>query len=194
MPRHLPFCLWYNLAMGIPAHPILPKPLLIKGFRTALAGVLLLLGPGIGTVQADLGDIPLINQLQGTSVFNLNFTQPGANQQVAVFLVNSNDPDGFSVTFTFSNLGRFGAGNNSFAMTTFVLNGIDGTLGAGLAAPVNQSFTLDGGGSWTWSPGNSPTTETVNYLVEIKVGWADQSSSLAGLYRETINAVITGGP
>jgi hypothetical protein len=180
--------------MGIPAHRILPKPLRYKRLRKTLAGVLLLLGPGMGMAQADLGDIPLVNQLQGTSVFNLNFTQPGAGQQVAVFLVNSNDPDGFSVTFTFSNLGRFGSGGNSFAMSTFVLNGIDGTLGAGLTAPANQSFTLDGSGSWTWSPGNSPTTETVNYLIEIKVNWTDQSSSLAGLYRETINAVITGGP
>lgn len=194
MPRHLLFCLWYNRAMGILAHRILSKPLRNKRLRKALGCVLFFLGSGMGVVRADLGDLPLVNQLQGISVFNLNFTQPGSGQQVAVFLVNSNDPDGFSVNFTFSNLGRFGSGGNSFAMSTFVLNGIDGTLGSGLAVPTNQSFTLDGSGTWTWSPGNSPTTETVNYLIEIKVSWTDQSSSLAGLYRETINAVITGGP
>lgn len=162
--------------------------------RSLWLGALLFFGIGLAEPDAALGDLPLVNTLQGTSSFNLNFSQASANQQIALFLINSNDPNGFSVTFTFANKGAFAAGGRSFSMASIVLDRVSGTLGSGLTEPLDEPVTLDPAGTWTWSPGNSPTTETVNYIIEIKVTWPDPSPGLAGLYLESINAVITGGP
>jgi len=162
--------------------------------RSICLGALFVIAAALSEAKAALGDLPLVNNLQGTSTFNLNFSQASANQQIALFLINSNDPSGFSVTFTFANKGAFAAGSRNFSMASIVLDRVSGTLGSGLTEPVDELITLDAGGAWTWSPGNSPTTETVNYIIEIKVTWPDPSPGLAGLYLESINAVITGGP
>lgn len=148
---------------------------------------------GLGRSVAALGDLPLTNTVQTTSVINLNFTAAGTHQQVALILVNSNDPAGFHVTFTFQNQGNFTVGARSFPMTNIVLNRINGTLGGGLVEPVNMPITLDGAGIWTWSPG-VPTTETEAYLMEIAVDWTDPSSGLAGFYQERITCTIASGP
>lgn len=149
--------------------------------------------PGLGLAVAALGDLPLTNTVQTTSVINLNFTAAGTHQQVALILVNSNDPAGFHVTFTFQNRGNFTVGARSFPMSNIVLNGLSGTLGGGLAPPANMPVTLDGAGTWSWSPG-VPTTETDAYLLEIAVDWANPSGGLAGFYQERISCTIASGP
>lgn len=148
----------------------------------------------LGRSHAALGDLPLVNTIIGTGNYTLDFGSPGSNQRIAAFNVNSNDPQGFKVTFTFANLGKFQAGGLEVVITAIKLNGLTGTLGSGLAAPTNEVMTLDGGGSWIWTPGSSPTTETVNYLVEVKVDWGANANAMAGLYLENLNAVIVGGP
>jgi len=142
---------------------------------------------------AALGDFPAINTIQATSTFNHGFNQAQTNAQLVLFLVNSNTTTGFTVTFTFANKGKFKAGTAEFNITGLVLDDYGGTLGTGLTVPVNEVITLDGAGVWVWSPGNTPTTETVNYLVEIKGSWADHSTALSGFYYESISAVIAVG-
>jgi hypothetical protein len=161
-------------------------------FKVLLTSLVLAGTLGPGRLLAALGDIPVINTVQGTSTINLNFAAPGAHQQIGLFLINSNDSTGFHITFTFTNNGNFKSGARQFAMTSLVLNKISGTLGGGLTQPVNLPITLSGG-SWTWSPG-VPTTETDNYLVEIAVSWTDQASGIAGFYQEKITAIIASGP
>ncbi len=145
--------------------------------------------------SADLGDTPLINTYQGTSNINLNFTSSGTHQQIALFLISSNDPAGFHVTFTFQNKGFFKVGSRQFAMTSIVLNKVSGTLGTGLTEPANMPITLDGAGAWTWHPTPpAPTTETDGYLVEIAVDWANPATGLAGFYQERITCSVASGP
>ncbi|GEM_PF-1175972 len=155
-----------------------------------------ILGPS--RTFALLGDIPTVNTVQGTSNINLNFSTAASNQQIGLFLVNSNDSTGFHITFTFQNKGFFKVGTHQFVMTNLVLNkvaGSGGALGGGLTEPVNVPIVLDGAGSWTWSPcPPAPTTETDSYFIEIKADWADPASGIAGFYKEKINAVIVSGP
>jgi hypothetical protein len=146
------------------------------------------------TTWALLGDLPAVNSAQGTSVINLNFGTPGSNQQIALFLINSNTVAGFHLTFNFFNLGNFKIGTRQFPMTALKLNKISGTLGGGLTEPVNVNMLpLDGSGNWIWSPG-APTSETTNYLIEITASWDDQSSKIAGFYQEAITCTIAAGP
>jgi hypothetical protein len=148
---------------------------------------------GLSSTSALLGDIPLVNQAQGTGNITLDFATAGTHQQLGIFLINSNDPAGFHVTFTFTNKGFFKVGSRQFAMTNIVLNKISGTLGGGLAEPANMPITLDGSGSWTWSPG-VPTTETDGFLVEIAADGSSQATGIAGFYQERISCVIASGP
>jgi hypothetical protein len=150
---------------------------------------------GSGLPHAALGDSPTVNTVQGTSNINLNFAAAGTHQQLGLFLINSNDATGFHITFTFQNKGIFKAGTRQIALTNIVLNKVGGTLGGGLTEPVNVPVTLDGSGSWTWSPcPPAPTTETDNYFVEISADWADPSGGIAGFYHEKIDATIVSGP
>jgi hypothetical protein len=160
--------------------------------KSALAPILAFI-LGAGPAYAALGDLPLTNTAQTTSIVNLNFTSAGTHQQVALILINSNDPAGFHVTFTFQNKGFFTVGARQFAMSNIVLNKVSGTIGGGLVDPANTAMTLDGAGSWTWSPG-VPTSETDNLLLEIAVDWADPSARLAGFYQERITCTIASGP
>ncbi len=148
---------------------------------------------GASQASAALGDSPLVNTIQGTSNINLNFSSSGTHQQIGIFVISSNDPAGFHVTFTFANKGAFKVGTRSFTMTNLVLNKISGTLGGGLTEPANDPIVLDGSGSWTWSPG-VPSSETDAYLVEIDANWPDPSSGIAGFYLERITCTIAHGP
>lgn len=148
---------------------------------------------GLNSPSALLGDLPLVNMQQGTSNISLNLENAGTHQQLGLFLINSNDPLGFHVTFTFANRGNFQAGARQIPITNLVLNKISGTLGTSPTDPVNVPITLDGSGSWTWSPG-VPTVETENLLVEIAGDWAGESGRIAGFYRESITCVVASGP
>jgi hypothetical protein len=141
-------------------------------------------------------DPPWENTVQAiTPSVNLNFGAPGVRQQVQLFLVNSNDPAGFHINFTFANKGKFLCGTREVPMTSVVLDVVSGTLGTGLAVPHDFSLVIDAGtGVATWSPTGTPTSATVNYLVAIYASWTDHSSSLAGFYQESIVPVIVSGP
>ncbi len=136
---------------------------------------------------------PLINTIQGQGLIGLNFGQPGTGEQIAYFIVNSNSATGFEVKISLTNRGKFIAGTSEIPMTSLVLDKVSGTLGAGLTEPVNLDVlaVVSGGGEFSWNPGNSPTTETVNYIVELKADWADPHGKLAGLYLENITFTIS---
>lgn len=135
-----------------------------------------------------------INTIQAQGNIGLNFNQPATNNQIAIFIVNSNYAAGFHIQFNFSNKGKFIQGSKEIAITSMVLNKMgSGTLGAGLTEPTNLAITLDGSGNWNWSPG-VPTTETVSYLIEIKASWSDPSSQIAGFFLENIQPTIFIGP
>jgi hypothetical protein len=144
-------------------------------------------------LHADVGDLPVINNLQGQGVFGMQFNQAATGQQICIFLINNNTASAFDIDFHFTNVGKFKSGSREIAMSSIVLNGISGQLGAGLTVPVNQAVTLDGSGDWTWNPGATQTTETINYLVELKANWPDGSNKLAGFYSESITATISIG-
>lgn len=172
----------------------------LQGFLFGLCASVL---GGINLAHSALGDTtPAMNTIEGgTNFFNLNFGGPAANQQIAYFVINSDDVNGFKVTFTFSNLGKFrnAVGSLEFNPSSLVLNGVTGTWGTGMDAPVNETIVLDGSGSWTWRPalapdGGPPSVETDQYVIEIKASWPDQSSGIAGLYMFSIDAVISSGP
>lgn len=145
---------------------------------------------------AQWDDPPHVNTVQATTgIVNLNFGMGGDRQQIGIFIVNSNDPAGFHVDFTFANKGMFKTGSRQFSMSGVVLSPMGGTLGSGLGVPSDYSLSVDGTtGIATWSPGGTPGSATVNYIVAIYADWADQSSLLAGFYQENISAVIVSGP
>lgn len=143
--------------------------------------------------QGNVGDFPVVNTLQSQGVFGLDFSSRTVGGQLALFLINSNHPNGFDVTFTFANKGKFKSGAHSIPMTNICLNRLSGAIGTGLTAPVNQAVTLDSDGMWVWDPGASQSTETVNLLVELKCDWPDTWNYMAGFYSETITATISVG-
>ena len=146
-----------------------------------------------GVAHADVGDLPVINTVQAQGVFGMPFNQAATGEQIAIFIINCNTTTAFDLDFHFTNLGKFKSGTREIAMSNIKLNGVSGTLGAGLTVPSNTAVTLDGSGNWTWNPGATQTTETVNYLVELKANWPDGSSNLAGFYSESITVTISIG-
>ncbi|MDB5106374.1 MAG: hypothetical protein JWP91_4063 [Fibrobacteres bacterium] len=167
---------------------------MIKSIKTGLVMVATLC---IAPSRAAWTDPPLVNTIQSaTANLGLNFGSPGIRQQIALFVVNSNDSTGFHVTFTFTNKGFFKVGARQFAMSNIVLSSVSGTLGAGLAAPADMALSVNPGtGVATWNPTSvPPTSATDNYLIAIYADWADQSARLAGFYQETITATIVSGP
>jgi hypothetical protein len=150
-------------------------------------GVLL----GLQPLWGALGGIPQVNTVQGSSNFSLVLTQPGNQETIANFLINSNSANGFLLVITFGNKGKFKNGGSEIPIAHLWLDKVGGSLGGGLTEPVNEPISLDQNGSWTWNPGASPTTETVNYLTEVKATWTSQSNVLAGFYTESISATIT---
>ncbi len=146
-----------------------------------------------GVVQGNVGDFPVVNTLQSQGVFGLDFSSKTVGGQLALFLINNNHPNGFDLTFTFANKGRFKSGANYIPMTNICLNRLSGTIGTGLTAPVNQAVTLDSDGAWFWDPGATQSTETVNLLLELKCDWPDTWNYMAGFYSESITATISVG-
>jgi hypothetical protein len=140
-------------------------------------------------------DVSLVNTLQAQGVIGLDFSQPGNDEQIAYFLINSNSSTGFLVKISLLNRGNFRNGSSLIPMTSLVLNRSSGTLGSGLVEPNNLDVlaVVSSGGEFTWNPGNSPVTSTTNYMVELKADWADPSGKLAGFYFETITVTISVG-
>jgi hypothetical protein len=143
--------------------------------------------------QANVGDFPVVNSLQSQGVFGLDFSSRTVGGQLALFLINSNHPNGFDITFTFANKGNFKNGAHVIPMTNITLNRLSGTIGTGLTAPVHQAVALDSDGAWFWDPGASQSTETVNLLLELKCDWPDTWNYMAGFYSESITATISIG-
>jgi hypothetical protein len=165
----------------------------IKPTKNAIA-----VGIGFGVARISIpfaapGDFPVVNTLQAQGAFGFSFNQAQTRQQLAILLVNNNTVSAFDITFHFTNLGNFKSGTREIALSNIQLHGISGTLGADLTPPVNTAVTLDGSGDWTWDPGATQSTETVNYLVELVADWPDASNQLAGFYSEGITATISIG-
>ena len=160
-------------------------------------GFLFVLIPSITDSWATWSDPPIINSIQAVyGRVNLDLGSQGINQPVTMFLVNSNDPAGFHLNFTFANKGKFISGSSELSITSVVLNAVSGTLGAGLTPiSTNYALTVDGTtGIATWSAGGSPTGATINYLISISVNWSDQPSIVAGFYKEGVLPEIYSGP
>ena len=182
--------LLYNLNVSVVGNPKFLKSKTLKSTGLLFFVFLYL---STSTLFASLDDN--INALQTQGNLGVDLNRTGNNEQVAVLVINSNYAAGFHITFTFTNKGKFKKGSKEITMTNIVLNKMNsGTLGTGLSEPVNLTMLpLDGSGSWVWSPG-TPTTETINYVMEIKVSWSSPGSGNAGFYFENINAVISVGP
>lgn len=145
------------------------------------------------SAEGNVGDFPVVNTLQSQGIFGLSFSSKTVGGQLALFLINSNHPNGFDVTFTFANKGNFKNGTHVIPMSNICLNRLSGTIGTGLTAPVNQAVTLDSDGAWVWDPGATQSTETVNLLLEMKCDWPDTWNYMAGFYSESITATISIG-
>lgn len=165
---------------------------MIKFLKAGLPLALLLLPIQI---RAAWDDPPTINSVQAaTGNLSINFGMPGVHQQIAIFVVNSNDASGFHIDFTFANKGNFKTGTRQFPMTSVTVAKYGGTLGAGLD-PAEASLTIDGTtGIATWSPSGTPASATDNCVIAIYASWADHSSGMAGFYLESISASIVSGP
>ena len=146
---------------------------------------------------ANWGD-PVENSIQVVSSrVNVDLGSRGTNQPLMMFLVNSNDPAGFHLTFTFANKGKFMCNSREVEITSAILSKVSGTLGSGLADPAAPGFSLTidpGSGEASWTPVGTPTASTVNYLISISASWSDHSSMLAGFYLETVVPAIVSGP
>lgn len=146
---------------------------------------------------ANWGD-PVENTIQiVSSRVNLDLGSRGLNQPLLMFLVNSNDPAGFHLTFTFANKGKFICDSREITITSVLLSKISGTLGSGLADPAAPGFTLtiDGGsGDASWTPVGTPTSSTVDYLISLSANWDDHSTMVSGFYLESIVPAIVSGP
>jgi hypothetical protein len=166
---------------------------MVKTVKSAAFMALLVL---LNHARADWDDPPLVNTVQAsTGVVSLNFGSQGSRQQIAIFVVNSNDPAGFHIDFTFANKGLFKSGTRTFAMSGVMLDAVGGTLGPGLTPLNDLALTVDGTtGIATWSPGGTPTGATEDFVIAIYANWADQSALLAGFYQENISAVVVSGP
>jgi hypothetical protein len=164
--------------------------------RTMKSAALMALLVLLNHARADWGDPLVVNTVQASAgAVNLSFGSQGTRQQLAIFVVNSNDPAGFHIDFTFANKGVFKSGPRTFSMTNVVMDPLGGTLGAGLTVPNELSLTIDGtSGIATWSPTGTPTSSTENYIIAIYANWADQSAQLAGFYQEIISAAVASGP
>jgi hypothetical protein len=138
---------------------------------------------------------PPINTLQCQGVTGFDFSKQGINQQIALFVINSNTITGFDVIFEFANTCQFKSGSKAISMTSLLLNKVSGTLGIGLLPPVDVDVLhhLSGGNQYIWDPGTGQTSETVNYIVELKASWTGNTHAIAGFYFETISATIRAG-
>ena len=161
-----------------------------KKFTAVLFTIVCLTSP-----WAAWDDQPLYNKIEAiTGVLNLNFGMPGSRQQIAMFLINSNDPDGFHVDFTFLNKGSFKSGTRSFGMSNVTIVRMGGTLGSGFTPLTETPLTVDGTtGIATWTPSGTPIGATEDLVVGIFANWLDQSNLLAGFYQENISAVVVSG-
>ncbi len=80
-------------------------------------------------------------------------------------------------------------------MTELLLDHVTGTIGTGLTKPVDIDMltVMAGSDSFFWDPGSVASTETTNYIFEVKGSWDDPSNELAGFYTEYIQVVMTVG-
>ncbi|MBN2035833.1 MAG: hypothetical protein JW768_03745 [Chitinispirillaceae bacterium] len=139
---------------------------------------------------------PPINSIQSQGIVGLDFSRSANDERIAIMIINNNHVTGFDVFFKFTNGCSFKSGAvQEIPMTALVLDEVSGTLGTGLTAPndIDILHNLSGGDEYTWDPGAAQTTETINYIVELRANWDNPAGKLAGFYSETITIVITPG-
>ncbi len=136
----------------------------------------------------------LVNVIQCQAMVGFDFSGSGNKEQIALFIINCNATQGFDVSFKFANRGKFKCGTREVPMTVLVLNKVSGTLGTGLTEPIDLDILHNlTGDEYVWNPGATQTTETVNYIVDLRASWAASTGKLAGFYSEVITAVISVG-
>jgi hypothetical protein len=146
----------------------------------------------------------------------LDLTSAGTLLEVANFTI-SNNTTSWDLAFTFSNgtIFKKGAGGSVYTevpWTNLTMNPIGGTLGTGVTT-LNPATAITSGvtpytatigqGMWTevatdvaaskvvtWDP-ETQTSPTISYQISMRASWAAGSSMMAGLYTETITAVLT---
>jgi hypothetical protein len=108
----------------------------------------------------------------------------------------NNNTQSWELSIKFKNGGRFrneATGAEVVPTNLIFTQGNSGFLGRGLSPLINYDLRpyINGGGneSYTWKPGIQ-SSATVDYVMLIEANW-DASNALAGLYTETITAVIT---
>src|SRR3989339_192579 len=137
---------------------------------------------------------PLVNTMQCQGVVGFDFSGSSSNEQIALFIINSNAVNGVDVSFRFANRCKFTCGTREIPMTAVILDKVSGVLGTGLAEPIDLDVLHNlSGDEFIWDPGAAQTTETVNYIVELRASWANPAGKLAGFYSEAITAVISVG-
>lgn len=163
--------------------------------RISIPAFLVLLNIAVSYVFGLSPPDELINNIQCQGVFGLNFTQTGNREQIAYFVINSNSASGFTVKFKFANSAKFVSGSSEIPITSLALNKVSGTLGKGLTEPkeLNVLDELNGGDDYIWNPGTEPTSETVNFLIDLKADWDDPLGKIAGFYFESITVTISTG-
>ncbi|MDB5050412.1 MAG: hypothetical protein JWO30_3483 [Fibrobacteres bacterium] len=153
---------------------------------------LLLLGLGMTSAWPAWYDNPVNSVVGVYGNVSLNFAAVGTGQQVALFMVNSNDPAGFHLVFNFSNGGLFQTGSRHFTLSNPTVVAVSGHLGTGLTPPADPSITPLAGVA-TWRPTGTPSDATDTYLISVVADWSNQSAQMAGFYFENITASIVSG-
>src|SRR4051812_48430849 len=73
-----------------------------------------------------LGGNPQVNTVQGSSNFSLVLAQPGNQETIANFLINSNSATGFLLVISFGNKGKFKNGGSEIPITGLKLDKVSG--------------------------------------------------------------------
>jgi hypothetical protein len=146
------------------------------------------------------------NVVQCQGMIGLDFSEAGSEEQIAMVIVNSDDSAGFTMSFKFGNVANnvpnFQSGAKKIPLTKLILRHMSGILGEGLKDTIGLGtgrLIVLNGNEYLWDPGKAdsvttapPTTETINYILELKASWAFPGYVIAGFYILPIEITITG--
>jgi hypothetical protein len=142
------------------------------------------------------GQIPIKNNVICDGNVCIDMSESVQNLQEIARMTINNNTQSWELSIKFKNGGRFrneATGAEVVPTNLIFTQGNSGFLGRGLSPLINYDLRpyINGGGneSYTWKPGIQ-SSATVDYVMLIEANW-DASNALAGLYTETITAVIT---
>lgn len=126
--------------------------------------------------------------VSGSGNVNINVLDPVNEQSLASFLIQNNNQEGFYIKLTFENKGKFKNGASEVGINSLVLRPRSGVLGDGLIDPGGDIVvTLDVNGEFTYDFGNTQTTQTINYQLDLIGICTSNSNSIHGFFKEKIN-------